>query len=299
MHVDVCICTFRRGSIFETLQTIAEQSIRGEVDLHVIVADNDTTPVAAGSIIAACSELNLPLTYVHAPAENISIARNACLDACSNDWIVFIDDDEIASHDWLDVLLRDCESIDVRFGVSQALYDPSETPAWILQGDFHSNRIMGNDASHNGYTCNVLLRRDFLEAHGLRFDLALGQTGGEDTLMFERINLLGGRFDYSADAIVYEAVPPSRASLKWLIKRKFRAGQIHREVLRTRGISTRGSVPAAAAKVLYCSAASLANAFRPADRNRHLLRATLHLGFIVSSLGGRTYREYGSPGMAE
>lgn len=292
LGIDVCICTFKRNSIVETLETIARQSVRGAVDLHVLVADNDAAPTAAEQITAVGTRLGIPLTYIHAPARNISIARNACLDAARSDWIAFIDDDEVAPHDWLARLLDACDDIDVRFGRSQALYDPAMAPSWMVAGDFHSNRIEGNDASHNGYTCNVLMRRDFVEQHGLRFDLALGQTGGEDTLFFEQANRAGGRFDYMADAVVYEAVPASRATLGWLMKRRFRAGQIHRDVLQTRGTFPLRAVPGAIAKISFCGAAALANIARSGARERHLLRAALHLGFLSSAFGARTYQEY-------
>jgi hypothetical protein len=45
----------------------------------------------------AQSDLSLDCLYVHAPARNISIARNACLDAADAPLIAFIDDDETAT----------------------------------------------------------------------------------------------------------------------------------------------------------------------------------------------------------
>ena len=46
---------------------------------------------------AVAAELPFELLYVHCPAANISIARNACLDNSSGDFLAFIDDDETAS----------------------------------------------------------------------------------------------------------------------------------------------------------------------------------------------------------
>ena len=43
----------------------------------------------------------IDISYIHAPARNISIARNACVEAATGKWIAFIDDDELASENWL------------------------------------------------------------------------------------------------------------------------------------------------------------------------------------------------------
>jgi succinoglycan biosynthesis protein ExoM len=57
-------------------------------------------------------------------ARNISVARNACLDAATAPLVAFIDDDEVASPEWLVALVGTWESsnADVVLGPVQALY---------------------------------------------------------------------------------------------------------------------------------------------------------------------------------
>mgnify|MGYP004520537217 CR=1 FL=1 len=294
--IDICVCTFRRPSVVDTLVTIARQSAVREWQVRVIVADNDEQPSAREAVEATARDLGLAVTYVHAPSRNISIARNACLDAVSAEWVSFIDDDEVAPPDWLERLLARRDEHDIVFGRSQAVYDPHSTAAWMIAADLHSNRISGNDLAHNGYTCNVLLRQSWLDRHRLRFDLQLGLSGGEDTIFFEQAQRVGARFGYAEDAVVFEDVPPHRATLGWLLKRRFRAGQIHRRVLRERGAPVARSTAMAVAKAGFCGGATLVDAFRPARRAQHLLRGTLHIGFIASALGARTYQEYAGAG---
>lgn len=261
--------------------------------LRVIVADNDGTDTRRAEITAMGPALGLDLHYVHAPTRNISIARNACLDAATNGWFAFIDDDEIAEPDWIARLTADRDRHDIVFGVSRAIY-ADDAPRWIVEGDFHSNRLAGNDASWNGYTANVLMRRDFVTKAALRFDLALGQTGGEDTLFFFNAMRAGARFGYAPHATVTEHTPPPRATLRWLALRRYRSGQIHHLILRQEGRAAKGALTALA-KAAWCFGSLPIHLFARDRAAAKLLRGCLHLGVVAAALGQRPYREYAQP----
>lgn len=295
--LDVCICTYRRAALADALASLGRQQLPAGLALRVIVADNDALPVRREEILALGSALGLALDYVHAPARNISVARNACLDAARADWIAFIDDDEQAAADWAGRLFATRGKADIIFGVSRATYGDPAIPAWIAAGDFHSNRIGGNDAAWNGYTANVLIDRRLIAARGLRFSPALGQSGGEDTMFFLAAYEAGATFGYEPAAIVFEQTDPARATLRWLSLRRFRSGQIHYLVLARTGGRRRGAA-LAAAKALASfglAALSLGSRVRAA---RHFLRGMLHAGVVASALGAGLYREYGEAGVA-
>ena len=290
--VDVCICTYRRPSVVQTIASIAQQTVRDRIDVHLIVADNDEQDDARPAIEAAAAAHGIALTYVHAPSRNIAIARNACLTAATADWLAFIDDDEVASHDWLAQLLARRDDAEFVFGLVVALYDPATTAPWMVAGDYHSTRMAGNEAAHNGGAGNVLIRRAFVDRHQCRFDLVLGRSGGEDTIFFERAQRAGARFRHAPAAVAYEEVAAARARLGWLVRRRFRAGQIHRTVLKERGASVAGAVAPALAKLGYCAAATLLTAYDRKRATQHLLRGMLHAGFVASAFGMGTYQEY-------
>lgn len=289
--IEVCVCTFRRESLSATLASLAAQVLPGAVSLRVIVADNDHADERRAAIVAEARALGIALDYVHAPARNISVARNACLSAASADWIAFIDDDEVARPDWLAQLIAVRDGHEIVFGVSQAGYPDPATPGWIVAGDFHSNRLSRNDPPWNGYTANVLIDRRFATAHGLRFAEALGQTGGEDTRFFFAARTAGARFGYAPQAIVDEATPLARASLRWLALRRYRAGQIHHLLLREQGGAARGAVTAVA-KAGACLIAALFALPRLPRAAAHALRGALHIGVVAAALGFAPYREY-------
>lgn len=291
--IDICICTFRRESLSAMLESLAGQVMPPGVAMRIIVADNDTTAVRRAGILAAAGALGLDCAYVHAPERNISIARNACLTAASSDWLAFVDDDEVAAPDWLAQLLAARDAHQIVFGVSQALYPDSATPRWIAEGDFHSNRIEGNDGPSNGYTANVLIDRRFVARHGLSFAEALGQIGGEDTMFFLDAELAGASFGYCPAAIVFEDTHPARANMRWLLLRRYRAGQIHHMAMKRRGRGAVASILAVPKAMALYGCAVLLLPWRVRSTG-YALRATLHIGHAAAALGFAPYREYGS-----
>ncbi|MEZ5778654.1 MAG: glycosyltransferase family 2 protein [Paracoccaceae bacterium] len=296
--VDICICTFRRPHLAQTLDSLGQLEVMDGVELRVIVADNDETPSARGVAEGFRKTSPLPLLYVHCPAGNISIARNACLDHCTGDYVAFIDDDEVATPNWLRHLLgvAQTEDADVVLGPVDAHYRP-DAPAWLRAGDFHSTRpVWVRGRIRSGYTCNVLFRRDAVSLRRRRFDLALGQSGGEDTDFFHRAYLAGARFAFAPGALLTEEVPDQRAKLGWLFRRRFRMGQTHGGLVRRDGGLAgwlAGLFPATL-KVCYCLGAALIAVADPARRNAALLRGTLHAGTVSGLLGQRALRQYGT-----
>ncbi|WP_274631343.1 glycosyltransferase [Arvimicrobium flavum] len=297
LRIDVCVCTYRRRELDDTLLSIAALSLPANATVRVIVADNDVVPSARERVYALAAELPFPVAYVHCPASNISIARNACVENSTGDYLAFIDDDETASEEWLAELLQVAESTgaDAVLGPVQAVYS-DDAPGWMKRGDFHSTApVWVNGDIRTGYTCNVLLRLASPHVSQRRFNLALGSTGGEDTEYFTQLHQAGGRITFAPAATVYEKVPQNRALFNWLTKRRFRFGQTHGRLLgETRqGLAGLRQVGLAAAKAGYCFAAAAALAIAPVRRNRFVLRGILHSGVVSGLLGFREIRQYG------
>lgn len=294
LEVTVAICTLRRPQIEDALRSLVHQTMPEQGRMRVCVIDNDQDDRRRAEIMAMGADRGLDLDYVHAPRFNISLARNAALDACATRWLAFMDDDEIALPDWLANLLARRHGHQAVFGIARAIYPETGVPRWIAGEDFHSNTMDRQDPPWKGYTCNVLIDMDFVRAHGLRFKEEMGQIGGEDTLFFRDMYKAGGQLAYAPGAIVEEPTPLSRMTLGWLIKRRFRSGQVHFIVLRQEGKTVKGSALAVAKAGLFLLLATL-NLPRPSKAARHVLRAALHMGVFASALGFAPYREYSAP----
>ena len=288
VRVDVGVCTFKREHVVETLASLGAQQLPPDVRMRVIVADNEPAPNAEPRVRAAAEAHGLDLAYVHAPAHNISLARNAVLDALQGDWLAFIDDDQIAAPDWIASLVAAArqQGCDAVLGPVTAVYPP-ETPAWIAAGDFHSFRpVRVGGRILKGYSCNVLIRTALIRRTGLRFDLGLGRMGGEDDVFFYRLTDAGGVIGEADAARVFEPVPASRASLGWLLKRSFRSGQSHgRRQLRRALPGRAAQLLLASGKSALCLLGVAATALFPVRRRKWLVRGAMHAGAVARLAG--------------
>lgn len=291
--VTVCICTFRRTSLALTLDSVASQILPEGVDCRIIVVDNDVTPSARPLVAAFLARRQTALDYVHAPSHNISTARNAGLNACRTPWLAFVDDDETVAVNWLDRLLASRDDAAAVFGRCEAIYADG-TPKWIRLGDYHSNRITPrNGVIETGYTSNVLMDMNFVRRFALQFDTALGRTGGEDTLFFHAMHRLGGRLVYAQDAVAYEQVAETRATARWVVMRRYRAGQTY-AMLQQKYDSKRyrSLVLSSPIKIAFCAAIAVALALRPSRAMWWLMRGVFHCGMLNYRLTRRLHQEY-------
>jgi succinoglycan biosynthesis protein ExoM len=295
--IDICICTFRRDSVADTIASVQRQAIPQGVRARIIVVDNDDTPSAGDLVQQQADTGRLEIAYLHAPGRNISLARNAALAASHARFVVFIDDDEMAEAGWLTALWsrhREGEA-DVVLGPVDAVY-PDTAPEWMRAARLHATRpVYSGGEIRTGYTCNVLIDRARPEIHGLRFDPALGRSGGEDSDYFTRIVLMGGRIAYAEDALVTEPVAPERLSFGWLARRRYRMGMTHAGVLvRRQGVAPWRAVPVAMAKAIACGCLALAFAAHRGRRAAAVLRGFLHAGVVAGLVGRRAPVLYGA-----
>jgi succinoglycan biosynthesis protein ExoM len=292
IELTVCICTFRRPSLFSAIDSIAKQSALTNASIRILVVDNDSEPTASSVTSEFRIRTNIPVDYKHVPGQNISTARNAALDAATTTWLAFLDDDEYASPNWLAELVASRNAANAVFGPCEAIYDDG-TPDWIKQGDYHSNRITESKRTTTGYTSNVLIDMAFVRRHGLRFDPELGRTGGEDTMFFHAMYRKGGVLKYAPNAVVYERVVPSRVNLTWIVRRRYRVGQVRALVShKFDRAEYRRLAWTAPFKVATCAIMSF---FTILSRSRSmwwLMRGVFHGGTISYALGASIHEEY-------
>ena len=291
--LSVGVCTFRRDSLAETLASLGAQALRPDA---VIVADNDETPSGRALAERAAARAGLRLAYVHAPARNISVARNAVLDEAARlgaDRLAWIDDDETAPRGWLRgldaALTPDLAAV---FGPTRGVYPPG-APAWMRQVRPHDQVVPTRGGEvRAGHTGNALTRPGAAGLAGLRFDEALGRTGSEDTAYFLAGHARGAAYAL-VDAPVFELVPQKRLTLAWLQERKGRAGAIYYEALPG---GRRRAALLAGPKALWCEGAARLSRGEGA-RNQAILRGAFHRGVVRAALGVRPSDHYGDLGI--
>lgn len=225
MLVSICICTYKRKHLLDTLKSVASLNTPENFTLEIVVVDNDEH-CSGKTIVEELNDNKFPyhIIYSREPKKNISAARNKCLEEASGVWIAFIDDDEVADKDWLINLYNTAIKFkaDAVFGRVISTY-PENTPSWIIKGGFfdRKRRNTGDLVSSGGCGCTLVNRK----AIGVqRFDLDYGLTGGEDAEFFHRLHKKGSNLVYCHEAIVSEEIEKNRLNLKFLINRRIRVG---------------------------------------------------------------------------
>lgn len=227
VDVSICIATWRRPEGLARLLASLERMKRpADLALEIVVVDNDPDADSTRTSRALVADCSLPAHWIHEPRRNIAHARNAGVEAARGRWIAFVDDDEVVREDWLEACWSAVQRLqcDGCFGpvIPRAA---ASGPAWIDVETFYARPRFptGTRLERSGTrTSNAFLRRGTIGA--LRFDPALGRSGGSDVELFGRLLERGADLRWCDEAIVEEFVPLERQRLAWLMQRAFRGG---------------------------------------------------------------------------
>lgn len=235
----IAVLTYKRpDDLAAVLPELVEQARAGEaldLQVRVQVVDNDPAGSARDTVEAFAAAHPAEATdgragftgvdYAHESVPGIAAARSRALtEAGQDDWLVFIDDDERPSEQWLAGMVttaRTCGAAAVAGPVLSVLA-PDADP-WIVEGGFFDRRhrwgvATGTDLDEAA-TNNLLLDMRFVRAHQITFATHLGLTGGEDSLFTRAVVRGGGRLVWCAEAHVSEPVPAQRAARRWVLMR--------------------------------------------------------------------------------
>jgi glycosyltransferase involved in cell wall biosynthesis len=228
-HIAICICTYCRPAMLERLLLgISQQETEGAFNYSVVIADNHAAQ-SAKPVVEKCRRAGkIAITYAAEPERNIALARNTALAHATGDFIVFIDDDEFPAPNWLINLFRTRETHQVAgvLGPVKPHFE-LEPPQWLIRGGFYERRTHPTGFVIPWEECrtgNVLLRRDIVDSSEPPFRREFG-SGGSDQDFFRRMIERGYRFVWCNEAVVYEVVPPSRWSRRFMIHRGLLRGR--------------------------------------------------------------------------
>lgn len=223
--VVIAVLTFKRNeAIAQLIPHLIEQANSVDIRAGVIVVDNDPNG-SAREIVEAYRDHGV--VYVHEPQPGIAHGRNAALNAAADfDLLVFIDDDETPTPQWLQLMLAAYDKYDCAGVVGNVVRSFDVQPdAWIVAGRYFDKDVIATGTPQPAAsTANLLLDMRFLREHNLRFDPVFGLSGGSDTLLTRQVVRAGGRLVWCAEALVDEQIPASRTNRKWVVTRHFRVG---------------------------------------------------------------------------
>jgi GT2 family glycosyltransferase len=240
IDIVVCIPCFRRPHYLrQTLESLAQQ--RTDRRFAVVMVENDASrsesvPVASSFLAAG----KFPGICVVEPRQGNCHAINAAFETAlamfpNATSFLMIDDDEIASQDWLELMVSAAEATgaDIVGGPVLPQFDderkrglrrhPAFAPAYDASGPVPVI-----------YGCgNCLIRRPvFARLADPAFDLRFNFLGGGDTDFFWRCRLDNMTFHWVEEAVITETVPESRTNPRWIALRGLRIGAINYHVQR-------------------------------------------------------------------
>jgi succinoglycan biosynthesis protein ExoM len=227
--VAVCILTLERPlGLRRALEGVAALDAAG-ASVHVVVVDNDPAGSAAATVDAMRDALPYPIQYVVEPQRGIPYGRNRAVRTARElgaTHLAFVDDDEVPEPGWLRAHLAEVarSEADAVMGPVVSVFE-EPPPPWVLAGGFFDRKRRPTGAPmHYGTTSNVLVVMDAFGEDDAPFAEWMGLSGGDDTHFFMRLLLGGGRIVWCDEAVVSETVPPSRVSVPWLLRRRYRHG---------------------------------------------------------------------------
>ena len=292
----VCIPTFRRPEgLALTLRSLLAQ--KGDVAFAILVVENDAEGLAgANRAEAVLKGGDRPWDVCVEPQQGNCHAINRAFAEArhrfpSAGYFLMIDDDEIASPDWLAHMVATAHRTGAGI-VGGPVVRRFEVAVSEAISQHALNSHIGGPTRQvpviHG-TGNCLIRRDvFSGLDTAQFDTAFNFLGGGDMDFFARCRSAGFVIWWCEEAVIHETVARERASAAWLMRRSIRTGSINYVIDRKRARSF-SSTALLQVKNAVSLGLGVLRAARILARTGRMLPAThpilMSIGRITASLG--------------
>ena len=223
----ICVPTYKRPNYLKkNLTSLIEQDF--DYKHEIVVVDNDINQ-SAKSVVNKLNDSKIKLNYYTENKRGISAVRNKCIEACKEknaDYLIFIDDDEIAEKNWLKNLTKTAERYKAEVVSGPVLCKFEKEPSNAIQKVFfYRRRLETGSIIENCASGNVLINMDiFKERPHLTFNKNFNIMGGGDTYFFMQVRALGIKMIWCDEAVAHEFISYQRSKLKNLLLEQFQRG---------------------------------------------------------------------------
>jgi glycosyltransferase involved in cell wall biosynthesis len=232
--ITICICTFDR---YDLLPKAIESALTQSIDpseFRVMVVDNSPDHKKAREF-GQRYESNKRVSYRVEERPGLSNARNIGAQECGTEFIAFMDDDAIASSDWVTGLLAAFRTFGEDVAVVGGRVDPiweATRPVWLSDAllghvsvvNWGGEARIANKSEWFAGT-NIAFRTSAIVSAG-SFDVRLGRTGNgaalmsnEESVVVNHLRALGKLAVYAPAASVRHLVERKRTTQVWYRKR--------------------------------------------------------------------------------
>jgi glycosyltransferase involved in cell wall biosynthesis len=297
------ICTHNRADYLgAAVDSLLNQDFSG--DFEIVVVDNASSD-RTREIIE--SRAHPRLRYVYEAVTGLSVARNTGAQSAQGEILAYLDDDAVASPQWLRILYnayQTDETLAVAGGKVTLIWPPGMTPPiWLSDGLAGNLGLydLGHEVVHidrPGLTprgLNYSIRRVFLDQVG-GFDINLGRVGkkllsNEELRMTELALNLGWSVAYLPEALVAHHVALERLTPAWFMNRSWWQGisECYREQIA--GQSGPSQLTRGGERLLRGIYQSLKHLNNPAQRFDHFVYAYGQVAYLQASIRGIVHRK--------
>lgn len=242
IRISAIICTHNRAEYLKkTIKSLINQTLPKE-EYEVIVVDNSSTANTKQVIdqLRECQSTKIPeqkidIRYVYEAVLGLSRARNTGWRNAKGEYVAYLDDDAIASNDWLEKILDFFKTVDPKPGCIGGKVEPIwevPRPAWL------SDKLLGQltildwgpeplflDDEQWFVGANMAFPKVLLKEIG-GFQVKLGRIGNkllsmEEILLRKEIEEKGYRCFYHPEVSVKHHILPHRLTKKWFQDRAY------------------------------------------------------------------------------
>ncbi len=294
--ISAIICTHNRDIYLgDAIDSLLQQDFP---NFEIIVVDNGSSDRTKE--VVAQRESDSRVKYIYEPTLGLSIARNTGFKQANSAILAYLDDDAVASPQWLRILwnaYQENEKLAIAGGKVTLIWPKGvEPPIWLSPGlaenlgayDLGDQITLIRQPGLTPRGLNYSIRRSFLEKVG-GFDLNLGRVGksllsNEELHMTELALNQGWEVAYLPEATAAHNVAPERLKRSWFLSRGWWQGisECYREQLTGRaGI---GQLSNGGEKVLRGVYKSLKYVRDPALSFDNLVYAYGQIGYLSAAL---------------
>lgn len=233
-QLSILVCTYNRGDILaECLQSLTAQTADPE-SFEVIVVNNnstDSTQAIATSFIGKVPNLRV-LTETQ---QGLSYARNRAYQEAQSEWVLYLDDDALASENLVERALWTIHHYPYKYfgGVALPWYKYPK-PRWYKDKYVATNQlpyktvapIQGNQFAIG---CIMVIHKPTLAQYG-GFDVKLGMIGNtiaynEETELQHRMRADGIEVAHDPALFIRHLVAPYKMNINWFFQSAFALGR--------------------------------------------------------------------------
>lgn len=312
-QISAIICTHNRDAYLgAAIDSLLAQTFAGAFEIVVVDnASSDRTRDVVEDRLAKdhLAKDRLPnshLRYIYEPVTGLSVARNTGARVAESAILAYLDDDAVASPQWLQVLYdayQKNEKLAIAGGKVTLLWAAgTQSPPWLSAGlagnlgayDLGDKTVYVDRPSLTPRGLNYSIRRSFLEQVG-GFDLNLGRVGksllsNEELHMTELALEQGWQVAYLPQALVAHHVAPERLNRSWFLSRGWWQGisECYREQLS--GRAGAGQLARGAERLLRGLYRSLIHLRDPAQCFDSFAYAYGQIGYLKAAIQGMVFR---------